>query len=355
MPAGGADPTGLSQACRAPHGAVRAGQPRTGARARTRWCRELLRPRTAGGGDRDVSPPLHVAGEHEHPVPPLELPDEAQPRGRADDRVRCSCSSSTPGWCDPASASTDANTADVVAVCRRLDGLPLAIELAAARIQAAQSRLRWWPGWTRRWTSVTTGVDRPTRQQTLRDTIAWSYDLLTPEQQSFLPPAGRVRRRRGPRRHRRRNHATAANAGDPLDLVADLVDASLVTVTEGPDGEPRSACWRRSARTPGTSSSRRRDPQRTPVRPRGALSWASPSGCRSLRESRAPRWPAAWPRAELDNFREALDLGLPRTARDRPGPPDGAARWVCACAPRWAGSGARAGISPRGAGGTNKR
>ena len=134
-------------------------------------------------------------------------------------------------------ALTADNVADVVAVCTRLDGLPLAIELAAARSKLLTPK------------ALLTRLDRaldlaaasgqvPSRQKTLRDTIGWSYDLLTPTQQILLPPARRVLRWRRPRcrpRHRRRSDTSA----EVLDLVSDLVDASLVDITEDLDGEPR--------------------------------------------------------------------------------------------------------------------
>lgn len=81
---------------------------------------------------------------------------------------------------------TDANAADVAAICRRLDGLPLAIELAAARTPALPpaailARL------DQALPLLADGpADLPTRQRTVRSTIAWGHDLLAPEEQALL-------------------------------------------------------------------------------------------------------------------------------------------------------------------------
>ena len=120
---------------------------------------------------------LRVRAEHVFPVPPLSLPEPGDLTAATDsEAVRL--------FCDRAEAvqpdfRCDAGTADAIAaICRLLDGLPLAIELAAARIQLfdvhdLQARLE------DRLDVLRGGArDLPERQQTLRDAITWSYDLL---------------------------------------------------------------------------------------------------------------------------------------------------------------------------------
>ncbi len=126
---------------------------------------------------------LHITGEQEFPLDPLELPDERA--GKADspavqlfvERARA---------VRPDFALSAENAAAVAAICRRLDGLPLAIELAAARTRLMQpaallARLG-------RSLSILTGGSRdlPARHQTLRDAIAWSYDLLEADERRLF-------------------------------------------------------------------------------------------------------------------------------------------------------------------------
>ncbi|MBA2521579.1 MAG: transcriptional regulator, partial [Chloroflexia bacterium] len=131
---------------------------------------------------------LRLSGEREHPVPPLGLtgPSAASPfeEGAHSEAVRLFMVRAREVRED--FALTPEHAPDVVAICRRLDGLPLAIELAAARIKvlpapALLARLE------RRLPLLTGGGrDLPARQRTMADTIAWSHDLLTPDEQTLF-------------------------------------------------------------------------------------------------------------------------------------------------------------------------
>ena len=96
--------------------------------------------------------------------------------------MRCGCWSTAPAPWRPASRSTEENARAATEICRRLDGLPLAIELAAARLRlddaerlagAARRPLRAADGGAR---------DGPRASQTLRATVDWSYELLVDEE-----------------------------------------------------------------------------------------------------------------------------------------------------------------------------
>jgi predicted ATPase/DNA-binding CsgD family transcriptional regulator/Tfp pilus assembly protein PilF len=130
---------------------------------------------------------LRVSAEQEYPVPPLDLPP-AQSTTLADitrwDAVRLFVD--RVGAVKPDFELSEENARTIADVCRRLDGLPLAIELAAAWIRllpldAMLARLQ-------RHRLLLTGgpKDYPTRQQTLRDTIAWSHDLLDERERALF-------------------------------------------------------------------------------------------------------------------------------------------------------------------------
>ena len=178
--------------------------------------------------------PLHVTGEYQHPVPPLEIPALNLNAREAELWGAVGLFLHRAQMVRPNFQLTDDNVADVIATCVRLDGMPLAIELAAARTKllaphAILSRLD---------RSLELGgaeLDRPSRQRTLRQTIAWSFDLLTADQQRFFRQLGAF----GGSGDLNAVAAVTETPADPLDEVAGLVDMSLVRILEDRDGEPR--------------------------------------------------------------------------------------------------------------------
>jgi len=132
--------------------------------------------------------PLHVYGEHEFPVPSLALPD---PQSVAPPEVLSQFSAvalfiQRAVAVKPDFEVTEDNAPAVAEICARLDGLPLAIELAAARVKllspaAMRTRL------ASRLQLLTAGArDLPVRQQTLRGAIDWSYELLNAAEQKLF-------------------------------------------------------------------------------------------------------------------------------------------------------------------------
>jgi predicted ATPase/class 3 adenylate cyclase/tetratricopeptide (TPR) repeat protein len=183
--------------------------------------------------------PLHLAAEHEHAVPPLELAAEQADLAAAQRSGAVQLFVQQSQRIKSSFALSGGNLADVVALCRKLDGLPLAIELAAARTKlltprAILSRLDDaldLPG---------TSIDSPTRQHTLRAAIDWSYQLLTPEQQAFFRRVGVFAG--GASIESIAAVTTDLDTGsDVFDTLSDLADASLITINEDADGEPRVA------------------------------------------------------------------------------------------------------------------
>ena len=180
--------------------------------------------------------PLHLSGEHEFPVPPLRLPDPAH----LPDVDSLSQYESVALFVERARAVkadfaiTNANAPAVAEICVRLDGLPLAIELAAARAkllspQALLARLE------QRFDLLTGGPrDQPERQQTLRATIDWSFGLLGPDEQTLFAQlavfAGGCTLEAA---------ETVCGADGVLTTLSTLIDNNLLGQEEQPDGEPR--------------------------------------------------------------------------------------------------------------------
>ncbi|MEZ4562195.1 MAG: LuxR C-terminal-related transcriptional regulator [Thermomicrobiales bacterium] len=187
--------------------------------------------------------PLHLTGEHQFSVPPLAVPAQAVQdvvTGAAleelarTDAVRL--------FADRAEAAgsgftlTAANAAAVAGICQRADGLPLAIELAAARtaflspaalLQRLDPRLPMLSGGPR---------DQPGRLRTMRDAIAWSYDHLAPAEQAAF-------RRLSVFTGGCDIPAVEAVLGlaseEALAMAQRLVDQAVLQHTAGPEGQPR--------------------------------------------------------------------------------------------------------------------
>ena len=145
--------------------------------------------------------PLLLVGAREFPVAPLAVPESAEV-----DAVRRSPAAvvfaDQARLARPSFEITADNAAAVAAVCRRLDGLPLALELAAAqtRLLSAAALLSRIDG---RLGGTFAAADRPDRQRTLHAMIGWSYDLLAGRGAGAVPPVERVPQRGGPRRDHR--------------------------------------------------------------------------------------------------------------------------------------------------------
>jgi len=187
---------------------------------------------------------LHVREEHLFAVPPLSLPSAA--RGPASPELLADYEAiqlfvERAREVSPDFRLTDGNAGAVAEVCLRLDGLPLAIELATARInlfspETLRNRLE-----SRVQLPRSGARDLPTRQQTLRDTIEWSYQLLESDEQRFFEllsafsgitleaveavadgidgiPGARI---------------------DALDGLGSLLDKSLIRQADAGHGEPR--------------------------------------------------------------------------------------------------------------------
>lgn len=184
--------------------------------------------------------PLRITGEREYPVRPLALPTPGRhsPAELADVPsvglfVRQAQA------VQPQFVVTDANAAAVLAICTRVDGLPLALELAAVRMKTLAPReLESLLG--NRLGVLTGGPqDHPARHRTMRSTIGWSHDLMPPDEQATF--------------RRFAVFATGATLesaaavifdGDllaALDQLTALLDQSLVQRYDGADGQPRFA------------------------------------------------------------------------------------------------------------------
>src|SRR5271157_2161204 len=184
--------------------------------------------------------PLRVSGEQECPVPPLPVPEEqAHPTAAG----LAGCESVRP-FAERAAAAVpgftvdDQNVPTIAQIARRLDGLPLAIELAAARVkllppEAILPRLEHSLG-------LLTGGSRDLedRQQTLRATIGWSHDLLTEGARRLLGVCSVFAGGASLEVIETVCGAAVDNGAPVLDCLAELVDHSLLRQVRGPGMPP---------------------------------------------------------------------------------------------------------------------
>ena len=185
--------------------------------------------------------PLRLYGENEYSVPPLALPDPEQPlpveRLTHYEAVRLFVERAQAAKAD--FSLTNENAPAVAEICYRLDGLPLAIELAAASIklltpQAMLGRLG------DRLKLLTGGArDLPERQRTLRSTIEWSYGLLGEGEKVLFARLSVFAGGRTLEAIEAICNAEGDVPMDVLDALESLVDKSLLRQEEGVRGEPR--------------------------------------------------------------------------------------------------------------------
>ncbi len=183
---------------------------------------------------------LRVYGEREYPVPPLAVPDPRKP-GSPESLSQFEAVAlfiERAVSVKPSFAVTNENAPAVAEISARLDGLPLAIELAAARIsvltpQAMLTRLG------HRLSLLSGGLqDRPERQQTLRGAIDWSYDLLDEGERALFRRLSVFSG--GARLDAIESVCAGEELGiDVLDGLTSLIDKSLLRQVADPDEEPR--------------------------------------------------------------------------------------------------------------------
>ncbi|MFD2764832.1 AfsR/SARP family transcriptional regulator [Micromonospora eburnea] len=178
--------------------------------------------------------PLGIVGETLCPVPPLALPLPEAARAEAVESPAVQLFVNRASAVRPGFVVTDANVGAVVEICRRLDGLPLAIELAAARtrtlpVEELAVRL------SDRFRLLTGGSRTATpRHRTLRAVVAWSWDLLEEDERRLAQRLAVFPGAITPQSAARLCALPPAVKPAALDLLAALVDKSLLQRLDGP-------------------------------------------------------------------------------------------------------------------------
>jgi len=183
--------------------------------------------------------PLHVAGEHLYDVPPMALLGSDEGTGDLEEADAIQLFIERAAAVRPGFALSEETIPFVADICRRLDGMPLAIELAAARLRALSvhdiarqldDRFR-----------LLTGGSRTAlpRQRTLRNTVEWSYDLLDEAERALFDRLSIFAGGLSLEAAQEVCSAKGVEKRSVLDLLSALVDKSLVSTLRDPEGETR--------------------------------------------------------------------------------------------------------------------
>src|SRR5215470_14811877 len=271
--------------------------------------------------------PLGAAGESRWPLPPLTVPPLAAPgawpTAEQDGAIAAPGAAAMLAGSEamqffldraravlPAFEINDGNAELIGQLCRRLDGLPLALELAAAKLRLMAVA------------QVLTGLDDvfkllvdgpeggPARHQTLRAALDWSYDMLQPGEQAALRRLSVLAGSFGLAAARQVATLGEADPADVLDLLAGLVDRSLLLV----EHTPAQARYRMLATVRQYGAQRLAEAGEYPAASRAMLSWYLDLAERTEAELAGPEQAKAAERlqAEAHNLRVAL-----QAARDR--------------------------------------
>ena len=181
--------------------------------------------------------PLRLYGEHEFPVPPLRLadPDDVRETILRSDAATLFVERALA--IKPALDLSDDTVVAIARLCARLDGLPLAIELAARRVNILSPRAILTRLSTGLETLAASSTNLPARQRTLRATIQWSYDLLGEQERVLFRRLAVF----SDGADLDAIEAVVGSAGefDVMDALEKLVDSSLVRTADSEGGEPR--------------------------------------------------------------------------------------------------------------------
>ncbi len=191
---------------------------------------------------------LHLHGEHLLSIPPLDVPDLSAALGKAAisqfEAIQLFVERAQAVM--PDFALTDENAAVIAQICARVDGLPLALELAAARIKMLSPEQLLERLSTARLPLLTGGAKNlPDRQKTLHNTIIWSYDLLTSAEQAWFRRLGIFHGSWSLEAAEALGQCITASgenspaALSPLDLLEQMADHSLLIRLSGADMQTR--------------------------------------------------------------------------------------------------------------------